>query len=258
MSHLVTSRDGTPIAYETVGSGPALLIVDGALCFREVGPARRLAEQLKSHFTVYLYDRRGRGESGDTPPYSPERELEDLEALLAAAGGSACVAALCTGAALVLPAAGRLQGIRRLALYEVPFVLDYKDGPDPDWVARLNRYRTSLDGIARTLTYDIEIVTRHKHGKPIEPGMWADVRMPVLVLRGDSSPRWLQNAQAAIAGALPNAELGTVEGQGHQFKPEALAPALLQFFTADAAADGATCAAQPQPSLSRHATEGLD
>ena len=101
----VTSKDGTSIAYERSGNGPALILVDGALCSRAFGPSPKLAPLLARHFTVYAYDRRGRGESTDTRPYSPAREVEDIAALVEAAGGDACLLGLSSGGALALEAA---------------------------------------------------------------------------------------------------------------------------------------------------------
>ncbi|MEO7146381.1 MAG: alpha/beta hydrolase, partial [Terrimesophilobacter sp.] len=122
MPHL-TSQDGTTIAYETVGNGPAVILVDGAMCFRDSGPMRPIAEKLAGQFTVYLYDRRGRGGSGDTLPFAVEREIEDIDALITEAGGNACLFGLSSGAALVLRAAENLgpSRINRMALYEPPF-----------------------------------------------------------------------------------------------------------------------------------------
>ena len=106
----VRSKDGTSIAFDKQGSGPALILVDGALCSRTMGPSASLAALLKQHFTVYTYDRRGRGESGDTAPYSVKREVEDIDALVQDAGGSAFVWGMSSGGALVLEAANRLPG----------------------------------------------------------------------------------------------------------------------------------------------------
>ena len=116
----VTSKDGTVIAYSRIGQGPALILVDGALCYRAFGPSTALAATLSPHFTVVTYDRRGRGESGDTLPYTVEREVEDLAALIEAVGGTAFVAGQSSGAALAIEAANRLSGITKLALYEAP------------------------------------------------------------------------------------------------------------------------------------------
>ena len=118
------SRDGTNIGYGSVGNGPALVLVDGAMCWRASGPAGPLADQLKDRFTVYTYDRRGRGESGDTPPYAPDREIEDLDAVIAATGGPAMVYGISSGAALALAAAAHGSAITRMVLYEAPFIVD--------------------------------------------------------------------------------------------------------------------------------------
>ena len=117
---MITSRDGTEVAFDQVGSGRPVVLVDGALSHRAAGPNGPLAESLAEHFTVYTYDRRGRGESGDTAPYAVEREIEDLEALIAAAGGSASVYGISSGGVLALEAAVRLDCIDALALFEPP------------------------------------------------------------------------------------------------------------------------------------------
>jgi pimeloyl-ACP methyl ester carboxylesterase len=127
----VTSADGTVIAYERLGAGPALILVDGALCYRDFGPARELAGQLTDHFTVYIFDRRGRGGSGSTLPYAAEREIEDLAALLAEAGGTAYLFGCSSGAVLAADAANRIPGFTRLALYEPPFIVDDTHEPRP-------------------------------------------------------------------------------------------------------------------------------
>ena len=120
----VRSKDGTRIGYERTGDGPSVLLVDGALCSRKMGPMEALAARLADRFTVFRYDRRGRGESGDTLPYAVEREVEDIAALLDAAGGSAYVYGASSGAALALEAATRGLPIRKLMLYEAPFIVD--------------------------------------------------------------------------------------------------------------------------------------
>ena len=120
----VRSADGTTITYDRAGSGPPLILVDGALCSRSFGPTAKLAARLATDFTVINYDRRGRGESTDTAPYEIARELDDLDALITEAGGSAYVFGASSGAALALDAAARNSGITKLALYEPPFVVD--------------------------------------------------------------------------------------------------------------------------------------
>ena len=134
----VRSADGTTIAYTRAGQGPPLILVDGALCSRSFGPMPKLAEQLTAHFTVYTYDRRGRGASGDTPPYEPDREVEDLEALVALAGDAVYLHGTSSGAALALEAAKHIRSIARLAVYEPPFIVDDSRPAMPaDWLPQL-------------------------------------------------------------------------------------------------------------------------
>src|SRR5215469_6544403 len=134
----VRSADGTAIGYTRAGQGPPLILVDGALCSRSFGPMPKLAEQLAPHFTVYTYDRRGRGDSGDTAPDDPDREVEDLEALVALAGDPVYLYGTSSGGALALEAAKHIRAIARLAVYELPFIVDDTRDPMPaDWLPRL-------------------------------------------------------------------------------------------------------------------------
>ena len=143
----VISKDGTPIAVDRLGSGPALILVDGAMCSRGFGPMPPLAKELASRFTVYHYDRRGRGDSGNGFAYDVQREIEDLDAVLQHAGGSAMVFGISSGAALAGEAVRQLRGIRRLALFEAPYVIDNTHEPlPPNFIAetrRLGRLRQS-------------------------------------------------------------------------------------------------------------------
>ena len=134
-----TSKDETPIAYETSGSGPAVILVDGALSYRDFGPMRPLAALLAPHFTVFAYDRRGRGASGDSQPFAPDREVEDIAALIAEAGGPAHIFGTSSGAVLALEAASQLSDkITRLAMYEPPLnVNEYG-------IERFKAYRTQI------------------------------------------------------------------------------------------------------------------
>jgi pimeloyl-ACP methyl ester carboxylesterase len=260
----VTSADGTAIAYETHGSGPALIFVDGALCYRDFGPARGLAEALGDTFTVYLYDRRGRGESGDTPPWDAQREIEDLAALLAAAGGKAMVLALSSGAVLAADAANRLDGITKLALYEPPMIVDGSREPREasfvaDTEALLARGDRSgalkkfmrhvgmpapmvhvmaltppwrkLKAVAPTLPYDLRILGDTGRGVPLDATRWAGVGAPALVLDGAKSPRYMRAAAHALSRALPDAGYDTLPGQTHMVKPQALTPKVKEFFS---------------------------
>jgi pimeloyl-ACP methyl ester carboxylesterase len=258
----VTSADGTTIAYETTGAGPALILVDGAMCHRAQGPARDLAAALADSFTVYAYDRRGRGESGDTPPWSAEREVEDLAALLAAAGGTAYLFGCSSGAVLAADAAHRLPGFRRLALYEPPFIVDDSHRPRPqaflaetealiaagDTGGAVRKFLRSVDvpafvvailallppfrklkAAAHTLPYDLRILGDTGRGVPLDPDRWSGVGVPALVMDGGKSPRYMRNAARALSEALPKAEYRTLPGQTHIVKAAAVAPAVRDF-----------------------------
>ena len=263
MVQTVASKDGTRIAYERAGTGPALIIVDGALCYRASGPSRPLAALLADRFTVFIYDRRGRGDSGDTPPYSLEREVEDLAALVSEAGGHAFVYGVSSGAALALEAASRGVPIRRLALYESPCIVDETHAPLPgDFLSRLktvvaaNRRGEAvkmflrlvdlpaiamlmmpllpawpkLKAVAHTLPYDITIVQDNQRGRPFPTTRWAAATMPTLAMDGSKSPAWMRNGMKALAAVLPNVTFRTLDGQTHMVKAQVLAPVLAEFF----------------------------
>ena len=261
----VTSADGTTIGYETTGTGPALILVDGALSHRDFGPARGLAQALADRYTVHLYDRRGRGASGDTPPWSEQREIEDIAALLATAGGRAALVGCSSGAVLAADAAARLPGVTGLALYEPPFIVDDTRAPREetfvaDTEALLARGDRSgalkkflrhvgmpgpvlavmaltppwrkLKAVAHTLPYDLRILGDTGRGIPLDPARWAGVTAPAIVLDGGKSPRYMRNAAKALSEALPAAQYRTLAGQTHMVKPAALAPAVKEFLTA--------------------------
>jgi pimeloyl-ACP methyl ester carboxylesterase len=261
----VRSADGTTIAYTRAGQGPPLILVDGALCSRSFGPMPKLAEQLTPHFTVYTYDRRGRGASGDTKPYSPDREVEDIQALVALAGDTAYLHGTSSGAALALEAAKHGPSITKLAVYEPPFIVDATRTPmSDDWLPRLRHLVADgrngdavkmfmrfvgtpalltavmpltpvwgkLKAVAPTLPYDLTITHDHQRGTPFAPGEWADVKAPTLVAAGGKSPAWMTNATRALADSLPDATYRTLPAQNHMVKAQAIAPVLTEFFTA--------------------------
>ena len=270
----VTSRDGTTIAYDRTGSGPALVIVDGALCSRAFGPGRELAQHLASRFTVLVYDRRGRGDSTDTPPYAVAREVEDLAAVVEAAGGTASVVGTSSGAALALEAARTGVPIAGLVLYEAPFVVDAGDGTRPvpdDFADRLEAAVASgrrgdavrmfmaqvgtpalavaimrvlpvwrrLCAVAHTLPNDIRCLGGHSRGAALDPQEWASVTAPTLVLAGSRSPAPMRRAMQALAAAVPGAQHRTLPGQTHLVKARVLAPVVADFLGAGAAAGAA-------------------
>lgn len=260
----VTSKDGTTIAFDRTGRGPAAILVAGAFSYRHFPMLPKLAERLSARFTVINYDRRGRGDSGDTGPYAVEREIEDLDALIADAGGSAYVWGLSSGAVLSLRAAAAGLPITKLALYQPPFRVDEGGAAPADLEAELQRL-TALDqrgaavkyfmtkgmgapapvvaimrltpiwkrltAVAHTLPYDVAIMGDNVHGKPLDPAEWAAVTQPVLVLDGAKAPGPVHQAADAIAAVLPDARRASLAGQSHNVSADVLAPALTDFFT---------------------------
>ena len=259
----VRSKDGTEIAYDRRGTGPALVLAGGAWNDR-MTPVE-LAKMLASEFSVYTYDRRGRGDSGFTEPYSVEREIEDLEAVIEAAGGSAYAFGHSSGGALALEATAAGAPISKLAVYEIPYITDTTRPPLPeDYIQRLEEliaadrrrevfeyfmtvavgmppemvqpmlYSPMIDSmvsLAHTIPYDGRIMLRGSmNGEPL-PTRWRDtVTVPALVMDGGNSPAWIRNSARSLTGVLPDVQYRTLEGQDHGASPEAVAPALASFF----------------------------
>lgn len=261
----VTSADGTTIAYETQGAGPALILIDGAMCHRGNGPNRSLATALADRFTVHLYDRRGRGDSGNTLPWTEDREIDDLAAVLTAAGGQAALLGTSSGAVLAADAANKLPGITRIALYEPPFIVDATRAPREETftadtealiaagnhtaavkkfmkhvgvpapivhIMALTPVWKKLTAVAPTLPYDLRILGDTGRGRPLDPTRWSAVTAPALVMDGGKSPQYMRNAAKALSEALPQAQYRTLPGQTHIVKAAALAPAVKDFLAA--------------------------
>ncbi|MEP7000216.1 MAG: alpha/beta fold hydrolase [bacterium] len=260
----VQSRDGTWIAYERIGSGPAVILVDGALCRRDFGPARPLAKLLSDRYTVFIYDRRGRGESGNSLPYNVAREVEDIAALVFEAGGSVFLYGISSGAALALEAANAFPNlVKKLALYEAPFIVDNtRPAIAADFLARLDSLVADgergaavksfmrfvgtpgfaivimqllpvwkqLKAVAHTLPYDIQTVAPFQRGEHLPTTRWTNAKVPTLVADGGKSPAWIRNAMKQLASVLPMATYRTLEGQTHMLKPEVMTPVLADFF----------------------------
>lgn len=255
-----TSRDGTTIAYSVLGSGPALVLVDGALCSRDFGPMPKYAPAVADAFTVYWYDRRGRGESGDAPGYSIAREIEDLAAVIAAAGGSAYVLGTSSGAALALQGAVAGLPITKMILYEAPFVpvVPGRNTPTEN-VAALKallsrdersaavRYFMSdivgmpralaylmmlfpmwprLKRVAHTLPYDLTIVA----DETILDGRARTLTIPTLVAGGEASPAPLKAAVERVAAAIAGSSKRYLAGQTHNLGAGAAAGMMKEFF----------------------------
>jgi pimeloyl-ACP methyl ester carboxylesterase len=262
----VTSNDGTQIAYDSVGSGPPLILVAGATQYRAVDQTTpKLARLLAAGgFRVINYDRRGRGDSGDTQPYAVEREIEDIEALVAEAGGEASLFGISSGAVLAAEAAARGVPVTKLLMYEPPMVLDDSGPPpQPDYVEKIEGLARSGDGdamayfvsmvgmpeeqlaefrqspvfpafaaVEHTLAYDGRIMEPYGKGEPIPQGAWDGALQPTVVFAGGDSPDWMRNAARAAAEALPDGDVRIVPGQTHEFDPAVLAPEMLEFLSA--------------------------
>jgi pimeloyl-ACP methyl ester carboxylesterase len=249
----VTSKDGTRIAFEQSGKGPAIIVVVGAFNDRSTGTP--LARSLEQHFTVFNYDRRGRGESSDTAPYAIEREIEDLDALISQAGGSARVFGYSSGALLALRAAAHGLAIAQLAVYDPPptgakagqFAPQLTEliaagrrgdavelfqteavGIPAAIVARMRNapFRPALEKMAHTLVYESTIL------RSLPEGLLASVRVPTLVIDGEESHVLLRQAAQSLARALPNGRYRTLKGQGHDIVPAVVGSALEEFFLA--------------------------
>jgi pimeloyl-ACP methyl ester carboxylesterase len=254
----VRSSDGTTIAFDRLGVGTPVILVSGASTARAIHA--QLAELLAGDFTVFNYDRRGRGDSGDTPPYTIQREVEDLEALITEAGGEAAVFGNSSGAVLALHAAAAGLPVTKLGLWEPPFMVD------PDAPRRHQEYVTQLtelldagrrgdamalfmktvglpeemiagmrnapmwpgmEAIAHTLAYDATIMG----DSTVPTGLLSSVNAPTLVLDGSDTGAWAANSAQALAVALPNAQRRTLKGQTHNVSWDVLAPVLIEFFS---------------------------
>jgi len=266
----VTSQDGTTIAFDQSGTGPALILVGGAFEQRAMdSETAQLAAfpLLTQHFTVFHYDRRGRGDSTDTQPYAVDREIEDIDALINAAGGSACLFGISSGAALAFEAALALGSkVKKLAMYEAPYNDDddarhawvnYRKqltellaadrrgdavalfmmllGMSADHVPEMRRHPMwpMFEAVAPTLAYDAAALGKDA-AVPTERA--AGVAVPALIMDGGASDYPFMHVTAmALANAMPHAQHRTLEGQTHEVAAEAIAPVLVEFFNANAA-----------------------
>lgn len=264
VTNTVPSKDGTTIAFDLYGDGTPIVLVGGAFQYRAFDPPTvELAKLLASDFAVFHYDRRGRGDSDDTPPYAIQREVEDLQAVITEAGGSACVVGNSSGAVLALDAAASGTPIDKLALYEAPFIVDDSRPPVPDdYLARLTELLAEdrrgemvelfmstviglpgdmvagmrqapmwpgFEAVAHTLLYDGAVMEGMQTGKPLDTERWAKVTAPTLVLDGGASEQWVHAAADNLADVLPNAHHQTLESQTHAVAPDVLARAIREF-----------------------------
>ncbi len=254
----VASADGTAIVVEVSGSGPAVVLVSGGSVDR--GANAGLAAALESDFTVYNYDRRGRGDSGDTPPYAVQREIEDIEAVIGQAGGTAHLYGSSSGAGLALEAAAAGAPVAKLVLWEPPYNLDPTGRPPADSVEQLDRmvgdgrrgdaaefFMTQMvrlpaefvafartqpwwaaqEAIAHTLAYDARVMG--DYSVPTETA--ARVTVPTIILTGGASFALFRPTAEALAAAMPDARTQVLEGQEHNVDPAVLGPAMKAFLT---------------------------
>jgi pimeloyl-ACP methyl ester carboxylesterase len=256
----LSSADGTTIGYDARGAGPALILVDGALTVHSSGSGE-LAALLAPHFTVYGFDRRGRGASGDTLPYAVDREIDDIEALIDHAG-PAFLYGHSSGGPLAMRAAIRLGGkVSKIAMYEPPYNND--PGAQESWSRYLVQLRQALaegrrgDAVALFLRFvgtpaeQVEAMRRapfwpgmaavaptlaYDHagvmGEPwsVPAGLAARVPVPALVMAGDAGLPFMPGTARALSQAIPQGQLRMLPGQTHEVKPEVLAPVLAEFF----------------------------
>lgn len=255
----VRSKDGTKLAYNKTGAGPPLIYITGASCFRSFSPILKAVKVFSQHFTVYNYDRRGRGDSSDTAPYTVSKEVDDLEALIDACGGKAFLYGHSSGAVLALEAALRLEEkIDQVIVYDPPYVhtKSYKANYQAlaeEVMVQLSQknnkqaMKTFLSGIgmpkffvwflplfpgwrtmhtlAPTLAYDIELT---KDFPPLD--RFKEIKLPTLVLVGSKSPESIRVVGEEIAKAIPNAAFEKVAGQDHMINAKVLLPKFIRFF----------------------------
>jgi pimeloyl-ACP methyl ester carboxylesterase len=257
------SHDGTMIAYDKRGEGPALILVDGALTVHSSGSGSELARLLAPRFSVYGFDRRGRGESGDTLPYAVDWEIGDIEALIDRAGAPAFLYGHSSGGPLAMRAAIRLGGkVSKIAMYEPPYNND--PGVQESWsqylrqlrqalaegrrgdavalfmrfvgtpaeqIARLRRAPSwpGMEAVAPTLAYDHAAIMGEPWSVPAE--LAARVSVPALVMAGDAGLPFMPDAARVLSQALPQGQLRMLKGQTHEVNPGVLAPVLAEFLT---------------------------
>ncbi len=262
----VTSKDGTKIGFDKVGSGPAVILINGAMSYRwAVDPTlAQLADLLSKDFTVYNFDRRGRGESGNTEPFTKEREIEDVQALIEDAGGEAMLVGFSSGSAVALETAAVTPGVSKVAVYEIPFIIGEGREPLEDYLGHTSKlaaedkldelveyflttvagmpaefiggmkqdenFWNSMKAIAPTIPHDAAFMGEFMKGKPLPAGYWAKVKAPVLAVDGGASPSWMHDAAEALAAQLPNATRQTLADQTHAVDPNVIAPVLRDFF----------------------------
>jgi pimeloyl-ACP methyl ester carboxylesterase len=259
----VISKDGVSIAYSKTGNGPALILVDGAFCYRDYGVTPSLAPFLSDYFTVYAYDRRGRGESGDEASYTVNKEIEDLNSIVEVTNEAPYICGISSGAGLVLQAINKGVTAKKIALFEPPYVVTTTDGFTPPIDAEKELKRLVNQGkrseavqyfmtkvmemptlfvflfklfgkslwqknetVAHTLAYDVAIMGNYSNPLAIT----RNIKIPTIVIGGEKSPAKLKNAVTEIAKSIPDSRLSLLKGQSHNVNTKVFAPVLIDFF----------------------------
>jgi pimeloyl-ACP methyl ester carboxylesterase len=267
--NIITSKDGTKIAYDEQGNGPVVVLVAGAFGSRTFGPMPGLVPLLSNNFTAVLYDRRGRGDSGDTQPFDKKREIEDIEALIDDLGGTAYLYGISSGAAVAATAASALgaQKVTKLALYEPSFILEESHSPIPsDYLDQLRRmlsegrrsdmaalfltdavglpaemvegmkqapFWSEMAQVAHTLLYDGAFMVENQRAKRMNDELRETleaIEVPTIVIDGSATYPFLHNTADIVAKTITGATRATLESQQHDVAPEAIAPVLIEFF----------------------------
>jgi len=276
----VTSADGTTIAYDRYGEGPAVILVSGAMGYRKFKKFEQIAAALSEHCTVINYDRRGRGDSGEAGPVSVQHEVEDIAALIDAVGGRASLWGWSSGGAVALRAAAADIGVEKLVVYETPFKTDPEAKyPRDDYAERLQDIVATGDRMAaarhflrngigmpgplvaimsrlpmfkrfgangHTLPFDYAALGDHNmHGRPLQAEEWAAVRCPTLVAYGSKTYPVLKHASLALAEVLPDATLRELPGQNHNVAPSAIVPVLAEFLSGSGLGTETSAAVSP-------------
>ncbi len=258
------SADGTTIAFDRLGEGPPVVLLPGATCTR--GVTAPLASALAGHLTVLNVDRRGRGDSDDraeTPPWLVEREVEDVAAVVRAAGGTAALYGHSSGAALALHAAAAGIGVDRLVLHDAPFAPPGGEEPAREWDATLRRllaagrddeamttfllrigmpqqvvddlragpHWPAMEAVAPTLAYD-SAAMGDRDGGLVPADVLPAVTVPTLVVAGGADHPFMLHVARTLVEGLPDARLLHLEGARHDVGPDVVAPAVLPFLTA--------------------------
>ncbi len=259
----VISKDGTSIAFGKTGKGPSLVLVDGAFCYSKYGNTPGLVPLLSDYFTVYYYDRRGRGESSDTDPYSVDNEVWDLKKIIDKTGEEPFICGFSSGASLIIHLIGKGVKVKKIALFEPPYVAtsSYNTIPPEDAATKLNSFvrlnkrdeavkyfMTKVMGmpaifvfllkqfgksiweenksVANTLSYDVAIMGSYSVPKQIA----ASINVPTLVIGGEKSSGNLRQGIEDVAKEIPQSQIKWLRGQKHNVSMEILAPCLINFF----------------------------